>query len=607
MKISHVFGKKRIEENKAGNVAFMLTNKTGGYSLFFGNSVTKYNGAFFRLSRMYRVIENISLVDKANVSEITNKLYMAERVKEGIKEGFFMPHNYNSLVYELNKEHEFEVFLDIKEAYDNRSLGRIYGISEENGLIIVKFTKKTDVKEDKTHGEEEYSAYLAIRTDSGNYKKNEKWELRKYPLDKKRNTSFERHVYNAITIKAKKAVFSFAENREAAVREANYAYENSEMLKKKQKGYYSRFREDDFPLFCAKSSLDNLITAINDNLGIYAGLPWFFQFWTRDEAISLKAAMLIKRREIAKKIAKRQAMNILDDGRIPNIVLGSFTSITGNAPPAASCDGVGWAFRRIMDIIGMRKKEFSKEEKKIIAGQLELSIARLRENYEKEGLIMNNELETWMDTNAENGEDKRAGARIEIQALQLSMYKLAYQLTKKKEYKKLEEWLRNKVREKFWNGRILADGLEDFTIRPNIFLACYIYPELLTREEWEMCFDNSIPRLWLDWGGLSTIDKSHPLFRSEQTGEAPWSYHRGDSWFWINNLAAIVMHRINKEKFESYIKKIVEASREDILWKGIIGAHSELSSAKEQRAEGCLNQAWSSAMFVEMMEELREK
>ena len=159
-----------------------------------------------------------------------------------------------------------------------------------------------------------------------------------------------------------------------------------------------------------------------------------------------------------------------------------------------------------------------------------------------------------------------------------------------------------KVRQKFWNGNILADGLDDWTIRPNIFIASYIYPELLTQKEWEACFENSLKSLWLEWGGLATIDKKNKLFADTNTGENNQSYHRGDSWFWINNLAAIQLNKINNKKFEKYIKKIIDASTEDILWKGCIGCASELSSAKELTSQGCFNQAWSNAMYMEMVD-----
>ena len=137
-----------------------------------------------------------------------------------------------------------------------------------------------------------------------------------------------------------------------------------------------------------------------------------------------------------------------------------------------------------------------------------------------------------------------------------------------------------------------------------VFIAAYVYPDLLANKEWETCFENSLRSLWLDWGGLSTIDKANKLFAGTDTGENIRSYHRGNSWFWINNLAALALNKINNKKFKNQVQKIIDASAEEILWKECIGCHSEISSAKQLESKGCFSQAWSNAMFIEMVEEV---
>lgn len=111
--------------------------------------------------------------------------------------------------------------------------------------------------------------------------------------------------------------------------------------------------------------------------------------------------------------------------------------------------------------------------------------------------------------------------------------------------------------------------------------------------------------MWLNWGGLATIDKNHYLFQKKHTGANDLSYHRGDSWYWLNNLAAIVMYRVNKIKYRSKINKILEASVNDLLWMGAVGCSSEISSAEKQTSDGCLNQAWSNAMLIELLDEVK--
>ncbi len=49
----------------------------------------------------------------------------------------------------------------------------------------------------------------------------------------------------------------------------------------------------------------------------------------------------------------------------------------------------------------------------------------------------------------------------------------------------------------------------------------------------------------------------------------------------------------------------MEASREEILFMGAVGCHGEVSSASELRSEGCVNQAWSNALYIEAKREIR--
>jgi len=56
--------------------------------------------------------------------------------------------------------------------------------------------------------------------------------------------------------------------------------------------------------------------------------------------------------------------------------------------------------------------------------------------------------------------------------------------------------------------------------------------------------------------------------------------------------------------FKKYIEKIVQASVKEILLLGTVGHHAELSSASSLLSQGSMAQAWSNAMFVELIEEL---
>ena len=654
MEIIHNLGilsiKKRVDEN----IGFLLANKKGGYCSFFNAASSRYYGLFYfdeKTMDMYKFIENIEITGYNDVSTLKNNFHFVERIKNDIVESFLMPKNSNSLIYELSNENEIDLFLDCKKSYDNREFGRYYEISEENGCVIVKFTKKTDAKEDSSHGIGEFILYLAVKSNNNFYEKNDRWIERHYADDKERNSMpFKRHVYNALRLKGSKFVFSMAKSKDDAIKECNYIFNNVNEIKIREKENFLNILKTDSvkKIISSKSisndikvayvnavnSLNNLVVENKNSYGIFAGLPWFFQFWARDTLVSLKSAYKFNK-QLGKKMIFRYLNSINHNGRLPNLI-GQH-----NSRNLGSADAHGWLFFRCKEIAdGMEKNRqiinsikasiksikqnknrksqrvndylkncsliIRKKENEChhfiyeIENSLEKSLNGLLKFHTKDNFEVNNRLETWMDTEFEN--DVREGIRIEMQALRLNMYRLMLELTQNNKYKILENLLKNKIRQKFWNGKALADGLNDFTIRPNIFIAAYAYPELLTNKEWEICFDNALKALWLDWGGLATIDKNNPLFANESTGENIKSYHRGDSWFWINNLAALTMSRINRNKFQKYIKRIIEASTEEILWKGCIGCHSELSDAKELSSKGCFNQAWSNAMFIEMVD-----
>jgi len=105
-------------------------------------------------------------------------------------------------------------------------------------------------------------------------------------------------------------------------------------------------------------------------------------------------------------------------------------------------------------------------------------------------------------------------------------------------------------------------------------------------------------------GGIATINKHHPSFKDTYSGENPESYHNGDSWYFINNITAICLNRLDKKLYKKYINKILKSSTDDILYNGFIGHASELSSAKEFSSEASLCQAWSAATYIELIHEL---
>ncbi len=587
--------------------SFIFTNKIGSYLYLSLDGIirSRYQGFYYCKSyektwELIKTIENIQLNSKP-ITQIINKFYLLERKRSNITESFFLPHNFNTLVYEVINSKNEDVILsfDVKKLFDNRNYGRFYNVYEKNGFLIIEFTKKTDQSEDQTSNEEEYKLFTVINTNMS-YEKIDSWEEINYEIDRKRNSEpYQKYVYKPLKLKTNKnnfLIITSSSNLKKAMSESILIKKNLKSLKSKQKNYINNLlktklkiknKEIYFAYLSSIFNIDSLIMKIRNNLGIYAGIPWFTQFWARDEIISTKALMYINKKEEAKKILFNYVDHIGHKDFLPN-----------KRPNATykSADSIGWLFYRINDLT-----EFTniKNDLVHIDNQLRNILKHIITNRAIGDFIKNNEYETWMDSIT------REGIRIEIQALQLFMYNFMKKIhPKNKSYELLENDLKLQTNNKFWNGNYIKDGLNDNTIRNNIFMAYYIYPYLLNQESWLICFRNALIKLWNDWGGISSLDRTLPEFKDLYTGEDGKSYHNGDSWFYLNNIAAIVLNRLHRKEFKIYIQKILNASVKDILYKGAISHHSEVSSSKEQDSNGCLSQLWSTALFIELINEL---
>jgi len=591
-------GELKVATTTTEEVGFLLTNRMGGYTMLFSHPSSRYQGVFFQEDlTMYKVIENFQHQEPVKI--IRDRAWSTERVRDTFSEKFVMPNGRNALIYTLSKEQEFDVVLDCRESYDTREKGRIYEVHQEEGAILIEYKKKNH----EGDSGKEYTVYIAIQSQAYALIDKNEWREHHYSNDEKRGSGpHKMFVHIPFALRGEEFVFAFGLDKKKVLKEVNDVWNHREDISIEEKKYVSHLLkpyeledpERKAALRSAVNALDSLV--VNDE-GIFAGLPWFFQYWVRDEAVALQGLIITKRFNLAKKIIMRQLHSLGYDGKIPNQWPKS---------ELASADGVGWVFKRVEDFIDAVQKEkdpkkyLSKADLEFMEDKLLTAISQTVKYYEKDGLIANGPKETWMDTVA--GEDTREGFRIEIQALILSMYRL---LRKISDADDAEYKMKRIVKHSFWNGEYLNDGFDDTTKRPNVFLAYYLYPELLTPEEWKSCFDKIIPALWLDWGGLSSIDKSDPLFTDHHTGENNISYHRGDSWYWINNIAAICMARLDRDRYKKYIDKIVSASTYDLLYNGVAGFPSEISSANEQTADGCIAQAWSASTFIELVRALR--
>jgi hypothetical protein len=599
MKALHLWKNLSIEKDVGDDTGFLLANKKGGYASLTFPNISRYNGFFiFDSGEMFKILDEIRIKDAGKIRQLKNHFYCADADFERCSERFFVPSKTNSLAVSFDKQTESEILFDMKKSYDNDDMGRHYSVDIKDGKATIKYTKTRD-------GAVDYELYAVVVAD-GKIEKKDEWVKKEFSLDKKRNSApFERYSYSCLKIKASSIVITAYADIKKAEKESSKVSSSCIKLLEEEKKTVDNFG---FPTNISLNVGFSYLACWNSLKGLasenkmFAGLPWFFQPWARDSAISIKALIDIGEHKLAKTMLSELLFMLDYEGNVKSLIGKESKGCLNSA------DAIGWIFLRYNHLIDEIKEKdllrsiLTKKEEKELIKIVEQAVFLVDKFKTEETLAYNDANETWMDTNYET--DTRKGFRIEIQALRLAMYKSAFEFTGKKEFKEKEDGLKEKVYKYFWNRNYLDDGFNDPTIRPNIFLAAYVYPELLSKEEWINCFEYILPHLWLEWGGVSTIDKNSKLFCDEYTGENNRSYHRGDSWFWLNNYAAIAMNKTGSEQFKQKIDKITEASCDEILWKGIIGCHAELSSAKELRSEGCWDQLWSNASFIELVNEL---
>lgn len=573
--IAHELGNLKLSK-ESENISFLISNKFGSFlSLSNTKTVSRYQGLnIYKDGIMHKIIEDINT--EKEVKKILNSGQLVERHYENAYEEFFMPNKKDVLLYCSENLDKIKITLDIRKIFDFDDKNRNYKIEKEAGCIVISYNK------------DNYNMFLAISTNGLSFSKIENWFEKEYSYDNKRKSKpHSLYVYNAISIALKEKsfiCFAASDDKDEAISKALFCLKNIKELR--EEPLRPKLKIKNKELMLAYHSCVNSLNMLAKNDGIFAGLPWFAEYWSRDESISLKALILEKLNY--KQIINRSLKGLNNNGLMRDI----------STQPRLNADGFGWLIKRISEA------PLSKEELKLITERILQPVDNLADYFTKNNLAINYNKQTWMDSTHRNG------ARIEIQTLRLVIYQFLYDMTRNEKYLALISMLKSQVIDDMWEKPILADGYEifsaDLTIRPNIFLAFYLYPQLLSKEDWEVCFDNALDKLWLDWGGLSTIDKNNMYFHPEHSGEQSDSYHAGDSWYWINNIAALCLHRLNKKKYKKYVDEIINASVNDILYQGFIGHHSEISPASHQEAFGCWAQAWSAAMFIELMHEKKK-
>ena len=357
-------------------------------------------------------------------------------------------------------------------------------------------------------------------------------------------------------------------------------------------------------------TMDELITRQQGN-GIYAGLPWFNEYWGRDMFISMPGACLVTgqfdvAKEILKDFAKLQDTDPQSEtyGRIPNRanLEGILYNTTDGTP------------RFVIQAYQLAQYSGDTEFLHELYPAIKISIdASIRNYTDSKGYLTHADADTWMDVKRNGILGSPRGNRAnDIQALwyeQLvagsKIAALMDDMGSAEEWSGLATMLASNFESDYCDkdgsfiyDHLNADGTPDLQFRPNQ-LYCFDlvsdqdFKQKVTRRAWE--------ELVYPWGvaSLAQWDKQfHPQHENWHYYHKDDAYHNGTIWLWNNGIA---MQRMIEYGQIDAAWELFKNMNRQALHEGAVGSLSENADAHPREGKTWVNrsgtflQAWSNA------------
>ena len=352
--------------------------------------------------------------------------------------------------------------------------------------------------------------------------------------------------------------------------------------------------------------------------GIFAGLPWFNNFWGRDTFISLPGALLVtgrmdEARDVLRSFAAFQETDSTDSnyGRIPN--QATTTDIIYN-----TADGTPWFVRELWEYYRYSGDiEFIHEMYPVVLRSIE---GTLKYHTDAHNLLSHGDADTWMDAKTNEGAWSPRGNRaIDIQVLWYQQLIAGAHISRLlglddnfRRWDIISASLVQTINDKFWikESQRLADhlnpdGSRDEKIRPNQIFAITVPDKpVLSPSREQHVLQDVISKLTYRYGVASLWQKDvdfHPYHQYPGFYAKDEAYHNGTVWCW---LSGPVITALCKYGYGELASALLKSGAFQILDWGAAGTYSELLDAIPAegqhipRISGTVAQAWSLAEYL---------
>ncbi|TKB46270.1 amylo-alpha-1,6-glucosidase [Thalassotalea mangrovi] len=358
-------------------------------------------------------------------------------------------------------------------------------------------------------------------------------------------------------------------------------------------------------------NLDSLMTNQHGK-GIYAGLPWFNEYWGRDSFISLPGATLVTgqfefARDMITAFAKFQDRDPDSKffGRVPNRVrIEDIDYHTTDGTP-----------RFVIEMLHYVQYSGDASLIEQLYPNVKDSINGSLKNWvDNQGYLLHADNETWMDARREPDKvpySPRGSRANDIQALWFKQLQAGiYFASVVGDQASLASWqqalakLQANFRKDFvlTEQDMLADHLNtdnsaDMQLRPNQLYAFDMvrdneFTTRATRKAWQ--------QLVYPWG-VASLDNRDPNFHPYHLTDAyhkDSAYHNGTVWLWNNGIA---MQRMIEAGDTELAYQLFENMNAQALTRGVVGGLAENADAypvpgqTHAKITGTYLQAWSNA------------
>jgi hypothetical protein len=307
-------------------------------------------------------------------------------------------------------------------------------------------------------------------------------------------------------------------------------------------------------------ALRYLLHRSGNGIGIFAGLPWFLEFWARDSFICIPGLDNIGEFQASQKILEMFLSNDMP----------SKIDTEGNLE-------YGFADTHPLFLLAMEhysncsgSQAFLKEGKSILS-KMDIQT--------ENGLIVHDPEKTWMDTL------KRGKSALEVQSL--------WSAALGRHNQGLSKDLENKVKVEYWNPKTnyFHDSknpeMEDIT-------ANALAPIMLGHADGQKVssvLDRMHSEFSTKWGVRTRSVKD-----SEYRADA---YHKGAVWGLVTGAAACAFLKHNRVHQGLGCLKSMASE----MGSNALGCSAEVLDADTGKLLGCGMQAWSSAMFITAVDE----